>query len=146
MTPDEALARIRDYDEAHSSAYWSTLATFVAHDRRYADAAAAMHVHVNTVRYRIDRLPSMFGLDLSDPATFLWVAVQLHDRKVLGARAIVMGAMSWLVAVAFVYGVLAWILASPVFPFYFVAAIAILLVPLARLSAAPLALAWSRHR
>ena len=66
-----------------------------------------------------------------------WVAVQLHDRKVLGDRAIVVGAMSWLVAVALVYGLIAWILASPVFPFHFVAAIAILLVPLARLSAAP---------
>jgi hypothetical protein len=31
-------------------------------------------------------------------------------------------------------------------PAYFKAAIAILVVPLARLSAAPLALAWSRHR
>src|SRR5205814_6157292 len=72
------------------------------------------------------------------------VAVRLHDRKVLGDRAIVMGAVSWLVAVAVVYGVLIWILASPIYPSYFLGGIAILLVPLARLSAAPLALAWSR--
>ncbi len=75
-----------------------------------------------------------------------WVAVRLHDRKVLGDRAIVTGVMSWLVAVAIVYGTLTWIMGSPIFPSYFLGAIAILLVPLARLSAAPLALAWSRHR
>src|SRR5439155_748233 len=42
--------------------------------------------------------------------------------------------------------VLAWFAASPPVPRYFLGAIAILSVPLARVSAAPLALAWSRHR
>jgi hypothetical protein len=44
------------------------------------------------------------------------------------------------------HGFLEWLAAAPIFPFYFLAGIAILAVPLARVSAAPLALAWSRHR
>ena len=75
-----------------------------------------------------------------------WVAIRLHDRGVLPARAIVGSALAWLAAVAIAYGSLAWLLASPMFPPYFLGAIAILAVPLARLSAAPLALAGSRHR
>ena len=75
-----------------------------------------------------------------------WIAIRLHDRRVLSDRAIVAGAVGWLAAVVVAYGVFAWIAASPIFPFYLVGGLAILVVPLARVSAAPLALASSRHR
>ena len=74
------------------------------------------------------------------------VAVRLAARDVLSDRALVAGAVSWLATVATLYGVLVWLAASPVFPRYFLGAMAILPVPLARIAAAPLALAWSRHR
>jgi len=35
---------------------------------------------------------------------------------------------------------------TPIFPRYLLALVAILAIPLARVSAAPLALAWNRHR
>ena len=75
-----------------------------------------------------------------------WVAIRLYDRRLLSDRALVAGAACWLVTVAALYGVLEWFAASPLIPRYFLGAIAILSVPLARVSAAPLALAWSRHR
>ena len=75
-----------------------------------------------------------------------WVAIRLHDSRLLSDRALVTGAACWLVTVVALYGVLEWFAASPLIPRYFLGAIAILMVPLARVSAAPLALAWSRHR
>jgi hypothetical protein len=75
-----------------------------------------------------------------------WVAIRLHDRRLLADRALVTGAVCWLAAVLAIYGVLVWFADSPAFPRYFLGAIAILNVPLARVSAAPLALEWSRHR
>lgn len=75
-----------------------------------------------------------------------WVAVRLYDTRVLSDRALVIGAVSWLATVLAVYGMLEWFAASPLMPRFFLAAIAIVSVPLARISAAPLALAWSRHR
>jgi hypothetical protein len=75
-----------------------------------------------------------------------WVAIRLYDRKLLPAHTIVAGAVGWLAAVAAVYGILAWLAASPIFPFYFLGAAAVLFVPLARVAAAPLALASSRTR
>jgi hypothetical protein len=42
--------------------------------------------------------------------------------------------------------VLVWLLFAPFMPRYLLGLVAILAVPLARLSAAPLALAWNRHR
>jgi len=44
------------------------------------------------------------------------------------------------------YGLLVWLVSTPFFPRYLLALVAILAIPLARLSAAPLALAWNRHR
>jgi hypothetical protein len=74
-----------------------------------------------------------------------FVAIRLYDSRLLTDRALVTGAMCWLATVTVIYGVLEWFAASPAFPRYFLAAIAILNVPLARVSAAPLALDWSRH-
>jgi hypothetical protein len=39
-----------------------------------------------------------------------------------------------------------WLTLGPLIPHYFLLLLAILAVPLARVSAAPLALAWNRHR
>ena len=41
---------------------------------------------------------------------------------------------------------LAWLVPEGVLPLYGLALTAVLTVPLARLAAAPLALAWNRHR
>lgn len=74
------------------------------------------------------------------------VAVRLYRSRLLTDRALVTGAAVWLVAVLALFGVLVWLLSTPFFPRYVLALLAILPTPLARLSAAPLALAWNRHR
>ena len=75
-----------------------------------------------------------------------WVAIRLYDSRLLSDRTLVAGAACWLVTVLALYGVLEWFASSPLVPRYVLGAIAILQVPLARVSASPLALAWSRHR
>jgi len=75
-----------------------------------------------------------------------WIAIRLYDSRLLSDRMLLTGAACWLVTVLVLYGVLEWFASSPLVPRYFLGAIAILQVPLARVSAAPLALAWSRHR
>jgi hypothetical protein len=75
-----------------------------------------------------------------------WVAIRLYDSRLLSDRVLVAGAAGWLVTVAALYAVFVWSADSPLFPRYVLGGIAILMVPLARVSAAPLALAWSRHR
>ena len=75
-----------------------------------------------------------------------WVATRLHRRRLLGDRALVAGAVGWLAAVLLLYGVLLWVFGTPHFPRYLLLLFAILVIPLARLSAAPLALAWNRHQ
>ncbi len=94
-----------------------------------------------------DAIPSILavlvGFKMSAAA---WIAVRLYDSRLLSDRTLLTGAASWCVAVLALYGVLAWILSVPFLPRYVPALIAILAIPLVRLSAAPLALAWNRHR
>jgi len=88
-------------------------------------------------------LAGLVGLKVSAAA---WIATRLDRSRLLGDRALVLGAACWLVAVLALYGVLVWFFSTPFVAHYLLALIAILAVPLARISAAPLALAWNRHR
>ena len=88
-------------------------------------------------------LAIMVGIKMSAAA---WIATRLARRRLLSDRTLVAGAACWSVAVFALYGLLVWFVATPFFPRHVLALVAILAVPLARLSAAPLALAWNRHR
>jgi hypothetical protein len=76
----------------------------------------------------------------------VWIGVGLYQRRLVTDRTLVSGAVFWCGAVLALYGVLVWLLDTPHIPHYVLMLVAILLIPLARLSAAPLALAWNRHR
>lgn len=88
-------------------------------------------------------LASLVGLKMSAAA---WIVTRLDRGRLLGDRALLVGAASWCVAVVALYALLVWFFSTPFVARYALALIAILAVPLARLSAAPLALAWNRHR
>ncbi len=88
-------------------------------------------------------LAVLVGIKMSAAA---WIATRLDRSRLLGDRALVLGAACWVVAVLALYGVLVWFFSTPFVARYVLALIAILAVPLARISAAPLALAWNRHR
>lgn len=53
---------------AHRTAYLRTLDVLRRNSGTHAVAAAELHLHVNTVRYRIARIEEMTGLRLDDPA------------------------------------------------------------------------------
>ena len=88
-------------------------------------------------------LAGLVGLKMSAAA---WIATRLDRNRLLGDRALVVGAACWVLAVLALYGVLVWFFSTPFVARYVLALIAILAVPLVRISAAPLALAWNRHR
>ena len=76
----------------------------------------------------------------------VWIITRLYDSRLLSDRTLVTGAACWCAAVLALYGLLVWFVDSPFVAHYVLMLIAILGIPLTRLSAAPLALAWNRHR
>lgn len=88
-------------------------------------------------------LAVLAGLKLAAAA---WIAARLADARLLSDRTLVAGAACWLVVVLALHGLLVWLVDTPYIPSYLLLLVAILATPLARVSAAPLALAWNRHR
>ncbi|MFF5792041.1 PucR family transcriptional regulator [Paeniglutamicibacter sp. NPDC012692] len=73
MAGADAIEEIRAYDEAHQTDYLDTLRAFLVSSGNIAVMAANLHVHNNTVRYRIAQIAKNFGLDLEDPQQRLWL-------------------------------------------------------------------------
>ena len=76
----------------------------------------------------------------------IWVAIRLSRSGLISDRVMVIGAAGWTLAVFLLYGALVWWVDTPLIPRHILALFAILAIPLVRVSAAPLALAWNRHR
>jgi hypothetical protein len=59
------LDPLREYDRRHRSELVPTLEGFLESDGSWTRCAARLHVHVNTLRYRISRIEQLTGRDLS---------------------------------------------------------------------------------
>jgi hypothetical protein len=103
--------------------------------------------HGAVLFWLLDALPWILallaGLKLCAAA---WIATRLYEARLVSDRTLLTGAAAWLVVVLALHGLLVWLLATPFIPSYLLLLVAILATPLARVSAAPLALAWNRHR
>jgi hypothetical protein len=71
------LLALRTHDAERGTAYLASLAAWLDHRGAPADAARALHVHPNTLRYRMQRLGEVAQLDLADPRVRLALRVQL---------------------------------------------------------------------
>lgn len=78
------LEMLRTHDEDQGSDYLRTLTAYLSHPAAPGAAAAAIHVHPNTMRYRMQRIGELAGLDLSDADVRL--ALQLQLRVVRAPR------------------------------------------------------------
>ncbi|MGW4201880.1 PucR family transcriptional regulator [Streptomyces sp. NPDC004726] len=66
------------YDAEHGSDLVATLSSYLDALGDVPTAAARMHVHTNTFRYRLKRVVEISGLDLDDPQERLGVLLQIR--------------------------------------------------------------------
>jgi hypothetical protein len=59
------LDPLRDYDRRHRAELIETLEAFLDCDGSWTRCAARLHLHVNTLRYRVGRIQQLTGRDLS---------------------------------------------------------------------------------
>lgn len=59
------LAPLHDYDRRHRAELLPTLAAFLEADGSWTRCASRLHLHVNTLRYRMGRIEQLTGRDLS---------------------------------------------------------------------------------
>ncbi len=75
---DESIGALIAYDREHGADLVRTLDAFFAARCSPKEAAAMLHVHRNTVLYRLDRVREITGLDLDDAGVRLRLQLALH--------------------------------------------------------------------
>ena len=80
------LGPLLDYDSRRGSDLVGTLAAYFAAGASPRRAATALHVHVNTVGQRLDRVTSLLGDDWQTPdrALEIQLALRLHRLRSCG--------------------------------------------------------------
>ncbi len=76
--PTGAVAELFAYDERHGARLVETLRAWLDTFGDVVAAAASVHVHPNTFRYRLRRLAEVGGLDLTDPEARFAAMIQLR--------------------------------------------------------------------
>ena len=80
----QALAPLADLKPAAVDKLTSTLRAWLLHQGRRDEAAAALFVHPQTVRYRMGQLRELYGERLDDPATVLALTLSLGVEELPG--------------------------------------------------------------
>jgi sugar diacid utilization regulator len=71
------ITKIQAHDAEQQTDYLDTLRAYLASNGNISTMAERLHVHNNTVRYRVTRLTKDFDLDLDDPQKRLWLWLRL---------------------------------------------------------------------
>lgn len=81
----DAVTTISAHDREHQTDYLQTLRAYSSTNGNVSAMAAVLHVHKNTVRYRLSRLVDEFHLDLEDPHVRLWLALRVASSELADA-------------------------------------------------------------
>lgn len=71
------VTALLDHDEAHGTSYVDTLAAWLTEPNDPAAVVRRLHIHRNTLRYRMQRISDITPLALDDPDVRLAAALQL---------------------------------------------------------------------
>jgi PucR C-terminal helix-turn-helix domain/GGDEF-like domain len=82
----DVLGPLLDYDTEHRTELVRTLSVYLYHHGSHKQSARMLHLHTNTVAYRVARIEAITGLDLSDPDDRLvaHVAVKIIESQGCG--------------------------------------------------------------
>lgn len=66
---NSSAQKILQYDSKNNSDYFKTMSAYLHNGRRLDDTANELHVHKNTVSYRINKIRELFHVDFDDTDT-----------------------------------------------------------------------------
>jgi purine catabolism regulator len=80
---DEMLGPLARYEESRDTPLIATLEELIAAHWNQREAARRLHIHINTLLYRIQRIEQLSGFSLSDAETRVALAVAMRARTLL---------------------------------------------------------------
>ena len=81
---ESMLGTVHAYDQQHQTSLRATLDCYMSHRCNVSVTAKQLHVHPNTVAYRLRRVEELLDLDLGDPQALLHLQLALMVEAVLG--------------------------------------------------------------
>ncbi|WP_214414109.1 PucR family transcriptional regulator [Sphaerisporangium fuscum] len=80
---DSVLAPVREHDVRRMTELETTLRAFLDHDGQWAATAAALHVHVNTLRNRLAKITELTGRDVgrTEDRVDLYLALEADELR-----------------------------------------------------------------
>jgi sugar diacid utilization regulator len=81
---DETVAPLIEYDDQYETALVRTLESFLAADGNVAKTAEKLFTHRHTIRYRLDRVRELTGLDVGSTDGRERLSLGLKSMRVLG--------------------------------------------------------------
>jgi purine catabolism regulator len=79
----DVIGPLEEYDQQHRSELVSTVSMFIACNGNHVRTAQELHLHRNSLLYRLDRAQKVLGRDLDDSDTRLAVQLALRGRRLL---------------------------------------------------------------
>ena len=79
---DRVIGPLRRYDRERSADLVETLQAFLASGLDRRAAAEQLHVHPNTLNYRLRRIEELTGIQLGEPNDLMLVALAMRERDV----------------------------------------------------------------
>ena len=83
---EQTLASLVRYDEQYGTELVTTLATYLERDCNLAATAGQLYTHRHTVRYRLDRIAELSGLDIAKTDDREKLSLGLKAMRLLGRR------------------------------------------------------------
>jgi PucR family transcriptional regulator, purine catabolism regulatory protein len=83
---EDLLGKLQAHDERQGAELVHTLEAFFACHGNHVRTAQRLHLHRNTLLYRLDRAKQVLGVDLDDAETRLALQVALKIGRVIGRR------------------------------------------------------------
>jgi sugar diacid utilization regulator len=81
---ESTVGPLHDYDRQHQTQLGATLNCYMSQRCNVSVTAKQLHVHPNTVAYRLRRVEELLDIDLSDPQAMLHLQLALMIENVLG--------------------------------------------------------------
>ncbi|MNE70644.1 Purine catabolism regulatory protein [compost metagenome] len=75
------LGRLAEYDKTQHASLLHTLRIFLSNNRSWVNTALKLHIHKQTLVYRVRRIEEITGrsLDSTDDVSILWFALKAAD-------------------------------------------------------------------
>ena len=77
---------ILEYDKLNNTDLMETLFCYLNHSLHYQETAAALFIHKNTLKYRINKLESIFQSTLDNPNLIAEIMIAKNIGNLLGIK------------------------------------------------------------